>query len=97
MADLNAANLDDVAQFFKTYYAPNNAVLALVGDFKTADALAKIKKYFEDIPPQPAPAAVDIADPVSAKSQRKAKTCCEQAFRFRWFRGRSFVHSHLFG
>src|SRR5580658_1750575 len=32
MADLNAASLDDVAQFFKTYYAPNNAVLALVGD-----------------------------------------------------------------
>jgi secreted Zn-dependent insulinase-like peptidase len=55
MADLNAASLGDVAQFFKTYYAPNNAVLALVGDFKTADTLAKIKKYFEDIPSQPAP------------------------------------------
>ena len=34
MADLNAASLDDVAQFFKTYYAPDNAVLTLVGDFK---------------------------------------------------------------
>ena len=56
MEDLNAASLDDVARFFKTYYAPNNAVLALVGDFKSAEALAKIKKYFEDIPAQPAAA-----------------------------------------
>src|SRR6202158_3400931 len=57
MTDLNAASLDDVSHFFKTYYAPNNAVLALVGDFKSAETLAKIKKYFEDIPQQPAPAA----------------------------------------
>ena len=77
MADLNAANLDDVAQFFKTYYAPNNAVLALVGDFKTADALAKIKKYFEDIPPQPAPAAVDIAEPAQTAERR---TVIEDSF-----------------
>src|SRR5215472_327035 len=62
MADLNAASLEDVAQFFKTYYAPNNAVLTLVGDFDSVQALAKIKKYFEDIPAQPAPAAVDITD-----------------------------------
>src|SRR5215472_716829 len=45
MADLDKASLDDVAQFFKTYYAPNNAVLSLVGDFNSAEALAKIKKY----------------------------------------------------
>jgi len=43
MADLDAASLDDVAKFFKTYYAPNNAVLALVGDFKTPEAIEKIK------------------------------------------------------
>ncbi|HTC65389.1 MAG TPA: pitrilysin family protein, partial [Candidatus Saccharimonadales bacterium] len=54
MEDLNAASLGDVAQFFKTYYAPNNAVLTLVGDFKSPEALAKIEKYFEDIPQQPA-------------------------------------------
>src|SRR6478609_9799873 len=47
MDDLNAASVDDVAQFFKMYYAPNNAVLTLVGDFKTADALAKIRANFE--------------------------------------------------
>src|SRR5919112_467242 len=42
MDDLNAASVEDVAQFFKTYYAPNNAVLVLVGDFKTEDALARL-------------------------------------------------------
>src|SRR5262249_2997396 len=41
MEDLNAASVKDVADFFKTYYAPNNAVLTLVGDFKTSDALSK--------------------------------------------------------
>src|SRR5215468_3379949 len=40
MDDLNAATTNDVSQFFKTYYAPNNAVLTLVGDFKTNEALA---------------------------------------------------------
>jgi zinc protease len=70
MADLNAASLEDVAQFFKTYYAPNNAVLALVGDFRTPEALAKIKKYFEDIPSQPAPPAVDMAEPAQTAERR---------------------------
>src|SRR5260221_6875499 len=77
MADLNAASLDDVAQFFKTYYAPNNAVLALVGDFKSAEALAKIKKYFEDIPQQPAPPAVDMAEPAQTAERR---TVVEDSF-----------------
>ena len=70
MADLNAASLDDVAQFFKTYYAPNNAVLALVGDFDSADALAKIKKYFEDIPSQPPPPPVDMTEPPQTAERR---------------------------
>ena len=35
MEDLNAATIEDAKEFFRTYYAPNNAVLALVGDFKT--------------------------------------------------------------
>src|SRR3989442_1913607 len=46
MEDLNAATVDDVVQFFKTYYAPNNAGLVLVGDFNTKDALARIAKNF---------------------------------------------------
>jgi predicted Zn-dependent peptidase len=70
MEDLNAASLADVAQFFKTYYAPNNAVLTLVGDFKSPEALAKIKKYFEDIPQQPAPPSVDMTEPAQAAERR---------------------------
>ena len=55
MADLNAANLQDVQDFFRTYYAPNNAVLSLVGDFDPAEAIEKVKKYFGAIARQPAP------------------------------------------
>ena len=57
MADLDAASVDDVKQFFKTYYAPNNAVLALVGDLDTKETLAKVKKYFGAIPRQDPPDA----------------------------------------
>jgi predicted Zn-dependent peptidase len=77
MTDLNAASLDDVAQFFKTYYAPNNAVLALVGDFNTSEATARIKKYFEDIPEQPSPAQVDMTEPLQSAERR---TTVEDAF-----------------
>jgi predicted Zn-dependent peptidase len=77
MEDLNAASLEDVAQFFKTYYAPNNAVLTLVGDFKTPEAIEKIKKYFEDIPPQPAPPPVDMTEPSQTKERR---TTIEDSF-----------------
>ncbi|HSK62884.1 MAG TPA: pitrilysin family protein [Pyrinomonadaceae bacterium] len=71
MEDLSAATVDDVAEFFKMYYAPNNAVLVLVGDFKTADALAKIRQYFESIPRQPDPPAVDMTEP-QQKAERRA-------------------------
>ena len=47
MADLNAASVEDVAAFFKTYYAPNNAVLAIVGDVDTKKTLEQVDKYFE--------------------------------------------------
>ncbi|MGH7654992.1 MAG: M16 family metallopeptidase [Gemmatimonadaceae bacterium] len=62
MADLNAASVEDVQQFFRTYYAPNNAVIAIVGDVKSADCLAKVRKYFESIPRQPDPDAVDMTE-----------------------------------
>jgi predicted Zn-dependent peptidase len=63
MADLNAATVDDVKDFFRTYYAPNNAVLVLVGDFDPADALQKVEKYFGSIPSQPAPPPVAMEEP----------------------------------
>jgi predicted Zn-dependent peptidase len=71
MEDLNAATVDDVASFFKTYYAPNNAVLSIVGDFKTDEVLAKVEKYFGNIPGQPAPPAPDMTEPKQSAERRK--------------------------
>ncbi len=62
MSDLNAAELRDVQEFFRIYYAPNNAVLTLVGDFDPAEAAAKVKKYFGEIPRQPAPPPPDVSE-----------------------------------
>jgi predicted Zn-dependent peptidase len=70
MADLNAADVSDVRAFFKTYYAPNNAVLSVVGDFKTAECLEKIRTYFEKIPSQPAPPVVDTSEPPQTMERR---------------------------
>jgi predicted Zn-dependent peptidase len=72
MADLNAASVEDVMAFFKMYYAPNNATLTLVGDFKAADALALIKKNFENIPRQPDPPAVDMNEPEQKAERRQS-------------------------
>jgi zinc protease len=51
--DLNAASVDDVVSFFKTYYTPNNLSLAVTGDFDPARAKELIAKYFGAIPPGP--------------------------------------------
>ena len=53
MADLDAARLEDVHEWFKSYYGPNNAVIAISGDINTQAALAKVKSYFGDIPAGP--------------------------------------------
>ncbi len=71
MDDLNAASLQDVQEFFNRYYAPNNATIAIVGDFKTDEALAKVKKYFEAIPSQPAPPRPDVSQPEQTAERRK--------------------------
>ena len=59
-------------RFSVTYYAPNNAVLALVGNFKSETALALIKKYFENIPAQAPPAAPDMTEPAQQGERRKS-------------------------
>jgi zinc protease len=64
MDDLNAASLEDVKDWFKTYYGPNNAVLVIAGDITAETALQKVKKYFNDIPPGP---------PISAHQEWVAK------------------------
>jgi predicted Zn-dependent peptidase len=60
--DLDAATLEDVQQFFDDYYAPNNAVLAVVGDFEPAQAKAWVAKYFGPIPAVELPAQPDISE-----------------------------------
>ena len=53
MEDLNAASLEDVQEWFETYYGPNNAVIVVAGDIVPADVLARVEHYFGDIPPGP--------------------------------------------
>jgi predicted Zn-dependent peptidase len=70
MVDLNAASTEDVARFFQIYYAPNNAIMAVTGDVKTAAVRALAKKYFESIPTQPPPPAVDVTQPPQTAERR---------------------------
>ena len=64
MEDIGAATLEDVAEFFRTFYVPNNAVLTLAGDFDPSSALDSIDRYFSEIPSgadiPPLPGTVDI-------------------------------------
>ncbi|WP_133274351.1 M16 family metallopeptidase [Hymenobacter radiodurans] len=73
LKDLDAANLEDVQSFFKTFYAPNNAALVVVGDFNPAEAKTWIKKYFENIPKSTLPPKVDLTEPRQEKEQRFSK------------------------
>lgn len=60
MDDLNAASLDDVKEWFKTYYGAANAVIVVAGDIDAATAKAKVEKYFGDIPSGPPVARHDV-------------------------------------
>ena len=53
MEDLDAASLEDVQEWFRTYYGPQNAVLVIAGDVDAATAIEKVETYFGDIPPGP--------------------------------------------
>ena len=74
MADLNAATLEDVRSFFKTYYAPNNACIAVVGDFNESEAKKKVEKYFGSIPRQTAPPPSDLTETPLNGEKRKELT-----------------------
>jgi zinc protease len=63
MEDLDAATIDDVREFFRIYYAPNNAVLTIAGDFQVEEARALIEEYFAGIPRQSSPPPVDVSEP----------------------------------
>ena len=63
MADLDAASLDDVKNWFRAHYGPNNAVLVLAGDIDAATAKAKVAKWFGDIPRGPETARAPVTIP----------------------------------
>lgn len=71
MEDLNAATVEDVKEFFRIYYAPNNAVLVVSGAFETKEAKDLIAKYFATIPKQPAPPALDVSEPAEVALKYK--------------------------
>jgi len=72
--DLDAANLEDVAGFFRQFYAPNNAALAIVGDFEYDEALALVEKYFGDIPRSAEEITLpDISEPRQEAEKRASR------------------------
>jgi predicted Zn-dependent peptidase len=73
LSDLDSATLGDVQEFFRTYYAPNNAVLVVVGDFEEREALAMVRRYFGDIPRGPAITPPDITEPRQTAEKRATR------------------------
>jgi zinc protease len=71
MADLESASIDDVRDFFKTYYVPGNATLVLVGDFDPKEAMDLVKKYLGRVPKATRPVPRDIpVEPPQTKERR---------------------------
>jgi predicted Zn-dependent peptidase len=70
LADLDAATLEDVQAFFDTYYAPNNAVLVVAGDFDGEQARRWIERYFGHIPARPQPPRPDVSEPRQQSEKR---------------------------
>ncbi len=72
MEHLDDASVEDVQEFFRIYYAPNNAVLVLSGAFDPDTARQLIETYFADIPSQPLPPAIDVEEPREVAQTYKA-------------------------
>jgi zinc protease len=73
LTDIEAANLDEVKRFFATYYAPNNAVLTIVGDFEPAEAKKLVERYFAGIKPAEVPPQPDLTEPRQEQEKRVTK------------------------
>ncbi|MGI9105145.1 MAG: M16 family metallopeptidase [Pyrinomonadaceae bacterium] len=73
LKDIEAAKLEEVQQFFKTYYAPNNAALVVVGDFNEREAKAMVEKYFAAIPSSKVPPTPDLSEPRQTVERNAAK------------------------
>jgi predicted Zn-dependent peptidase len=72
--DLDAATLEDAETFFRTFYAPNNAALVIVGDFEPTAAWGWVEEYFAAIPAVRQPAKPDISEPRQLEEKRVSKT-----------------------
>jgi len=79
LSDLQAATLDDVKQFFDTYYAPNNAVLVVSGDTTPDEVMKLAEKHFGGIASRPAPPRPDIKEP--AQTAEKSFTEADKLAR----------------
>ncbi|MFN8652141.1 MAG: pitrilysin family protein [Gemmatimonadales bacterium] len=73
LRDLDAATLADAAGFFQRYYAPNNAVVVVVGDFAPAQAKAWVEKYFAGIPAVTLPPRPDLSEPRQLTEKRASR------------------------
>ena len=78
-SDIRSWRIEDLQQFFRTYYAPNNCTVILVGDLTPEEGFALARRYFEPIPRQPAPPAVRTREPEQlgekrVQVERKAQT-----------------------
>lgn len=74
LVDINAATIEDVRSFFKTYYAPNNAVLTIVGDVDVNEVKKMVDKHFGGIPSQATPPKPDLSEPAQTKEKRLSQT-----------------------
>ena len=74
LSEINAATIEDVRSFFKTYYAPNNAVLTIVGDVDANEVKKMVEKHFAAIPSQPMPPRADLTEPAQTKEKRVSQT-----------------------
>ncbi len=74
LSEINAATIEDVRSFFKTYYAPNNAVLTVVGDVDVNEVKKMVEKHFATIPSQPDPPRADLTEPPQTKERRISQT-----------------------
>jgi predicted Zn-dependent peptidase len=72
MGDLNRITRDEMVEYFRIHYAPDNCILVLTGDFDTQAALAQIEQYFGPIPSQPAPPAPINSEP-EQRGERRAE------------------------
>lgn len=87
MDDLDAAKIADVQEFFRIYYAPNNAVLAIVGDFDSKEVRGLVTKYFGSIPRQPPPPLANVTEPSEVAKRQETfedRFAPAPAFLFAW-------------